>query len=302
MTADLDLLRLYLCEIGRYGRLSPDDEVRLGQEMEAGRAARFVLGEDDTLHPARCAQLQHTVAAADAAAAKLLVSNLRLVVAVAKQHRAPTHSLLDAIADGNLGLLEAVEHYDWRDGRPFSSRATWFIRKAISRGGRVGRALSMSASTDARVRTVYRALAVLEQERAHPPTVEELADATGLSAGRVARYLALGIPAESLDALPTADNHTPLGDIVADPVQPSDTATTDLVNGEVQHLLERLEPSARRILELRFGLNGATPHTYAEVGAVLGVSAQRVRQIEMRTFARLRRTVRAHESHALLAA
>jgi RNA polymerase sigma factor (sigma-70 family) len=290
--AGLNSLDLYLREIGRYGQLSADEEVELGRRMEAGRAARDELETAEPVSPARRAELVAVIEDGQAATNRFIVSNLRLVVSLAKQHRHRDQALADAIADGNVGLLKAVERYDWRLGFKFSTFATWWIRQAITRGGvRSRRALTMSPSTDLQVRRVYRSRGQLEEVLGRPPTSDEVARATGLSRTLVVRYLTLGTPAVSVDAL----------DVAANGREPLDELAPSVAAEEVRRLLSRLDARERRILELRFGLGNTAPHSYAEVANLLGTTPGRVRQIEHRVFSRLRRTSLGQGAHELLA-
>jgi RNA polymerase sigma factor (sigma-70 family) len=292
-----------LREIGRHRLLTATEEVELGQTMEAGREAKKVLAADQVISPQRRDDLMTAVAAAEEAADRLVCANLRLVVSVAKRYRTPDQALADAIADGNLGLLKAVERYDWRPGFKFSTYATLWIRQAVSRGGtRSRRALTMSASTDQHVRSVYRARAQLEEVLGRSPTVDELASSTQLSRALVMKYLALGVPPVSLDAPATNHGDGSGLDIAAvDAREPLDEISAEMATEEVGRLLDRLGVRDRRILELRFGLGGTPPHTYAEVARLLGTTPGRVRQLELRIFSRLRRTTLGQGAQALLA-
>jgi RNA polymerase sigma factor (sigma-70 family) len=225
------------------------------------------------------------------------------VVSVAKRHRAPNQSLADAVADGNLGLLKAVERYEWRLGYKFSTYATWWIRQAISRGGTGSRrALTMSASTDGQVRSVYRTRAQLEERLGRSPSVDELASATGLSRKLVVRYLTLGMPATSLDAAAPGHRESLRADVATDDApEPLAELSSAMAAYEVRRLLDRLDARDHRILELRFGLGDGAPHSYAEVATLIGTTPGRVRQIELRIFARLRRTTLGQDTQALLA-
>jgi RNA polymerase sigma factor (sigma-70 family) len=300
---DSSSLDLYLREIGRHRPLSAEEEVRLGQLMEAGRGAKVAMAAGGAVSPERRTELLAAIKTGEEATDRFVVSNLRLVVCVAKMHHSATQSLADAIADGNLGLLKAVERYDWRRGFKFSTYATWWIRQAISRGDtRSHRALTMSAHTDQQVRRLYRSRAELEEVLGRAPTIDELVRTTGLSDTLVIRYLMLGVPAISLDA-PAPDQHQRSAiDVAADKVAgPLDELASKLAAQEVRRLLCRLDPRDRRILELRYGLGETTPHSYAEVAKLFGTTPGRIRQIETRIFSRLRRTTLGQGTHALLA-
>jgi RNA polymerase primary sigma factor len=293
-------MRLYLRDIGRYPQLTHDEEVALGKRMDAGRAASSALTTMGELPCEERAEIEKAIASGHEATRQFVLCNLRLVVALAKRRRAATQSLLDAVADGNLGLLKAVERYDWRCGFKFSTHATWWIHQAISRGARLGRALTMSSNTDLRVRSVYRTRSHLEAALGRAPTIDELAAASGSSPALVVRYLTIGEPAIQLDA--PLDGNTPMEEMIPDSTPTaSEQVPADLIRTQVHRLLCRLQPEERRIVEMRFGLDDGAGRTYAEVGAVIGVSAERIRQIEVRAFARLRRTPLGQQSLALLA-
>jgi len=290
--AGVNSLDLYLREIGRYSQLSADEEVQLGRLMEAGRAAREALGSARRMSPERKSELDAAIEAGEAATKQFIVSNLRLVVSLAKQHRDRREALPDAIADGNVGLLKAVERYDWRLGFKFSTYATWWIRQAICRGRAASqRALTMSASTDLQIRSVYRCRGQLAEVLGRAPTTDEIARATGLNHTLVVRYLTLGTPAVCLDAV----------DAASPAREPLDEFAASVATEEVRRLLGRLDGRHRRILELRFGLGNTAPHSYAEVAELLGTSPERIRQIERRIFSRLRRTSLGQGAHELLA-
>ena len=302
-TPDFDLLRLYLIEIGQHSRLTQEEEVELGQAMERGAHAKAVLASGEGLPTGRRAELERLVEAGSQARARFVLANLRLVVSLAKQHRGIRQSVLDAIGDGNVGLMKAVDRYDWRAGFRFSTHAAWLIRDAITCGGaRLDRTLAMSASTDRQVRSLHRSRSQLEQDLGRPPTVDELAAETGMSHRLVVRYLALGVPALSLDA-PAADGSgRSAHDVVADACQePLADLSAGLMAEEVRGILAKLQPRERRMLQLRFGLEGFTPHTYVEAAGLLGLSPERVRQIEHRVLTRLRRTRQGVDAAALIA-
>jgi RNA polymerase sigma factor (sigma-70 family) len=286
-----DLVRIYLAEIGRHPLLTKDDEVRLARVIEAGVAARSRLDGAARLSPGERAALRRTVRRGEDAERLFVVSNLRLVVSIAKRYQASGLPLLDLVQEGNLGLMHAVEKFDWRKGFKFSTYATWWIRQSITRGiansARTIRLPVHAGDTLLRVQKVRRQL---EATLGHPPSTAEIAGHAGLSAEKVGEVLRYAIDPLSLSEPLREDGEAELGDVLEDRWSPSpfEVVAADLLPAEVEDLLGALDPRERDVLRLRYGLDRGEPRTLEEVGAEFQLTRERIRQIEARALSKLR--------------
>ena len=287
-----DLIRLYLSDIGQHPLLSKDDEVRLSMAMEEGNLAASELSERlDELSPLEQRRLRRAVNAGEKAERSFVLSNLRLVVSIAKRYQASGLPLLDLIQEGNLGLMHAVEKFDWRKGFKFSTYATWWIRQAITRGiantGRTVRLPIHAADTLARVN---KARARLEVELGRPATIEELSIDVDLSEEKLVKVLCFAAETLSLSEPLHDEGDGDLGDVVEDreASSPMDAALLSLLPEEVQRLLTPLDDRERAILTLRFGLDSSEPLNRDEVGKQFNLTRERIRQIESRAMSKLR--------------
>ena len=288
---DEDLVRLYLADIGRYPLLTNDDETRLAQEAETGRAARVELTSDVPRNPARVRELRRAVQAGDAAVETFVKGNLRLVVSIAKRYQFADLTLLDLVQEGNLGLIHAVEKFDWRKGFKFSTYATWWIRQAITRGiASGGRTIRLPIHANDLLNQVVRSQARLEAHLGRRPTVAEVAADLEVCAEKVADILHHATTPVSLSEPLGHDNDSELGDVLEDrgAVSPPDAAVASLLPGEVAAMLVALEDREREIIRLRFGLDRGEPRTLEEVGTCFGLTRERIRQIEARAMSKLR--------------
>jgi RNA polymerase sigma factor (sigma-70 family) len=289
---DEDLVRLYLSEIGRYPLLTKDDEARLAQEIEAGKAAAAELEEAGrSLSPARRRELRRAVRSGEEAERTFVQSNLRLVVSIAKKYQASGLPLLDLIQEGNLGLMHAVEKFDWRKGFKFSTYATWWIRQALTRGiANTGRTIRLPVHAGDTLNRVQKAQSRLETSLGRPATTAELAAEVDLEVEKVVEVLRYAGDTLSLSSPLREDGDAELGDMVADPnaEAPIEAATTALLGGEVEKLLAPLDERERTILSLRFGLDRGEPRTLEEVGEHFDLTRERIRQIEARAMSKLR--------------
>jgi RNA polymerase sigma factor (sigma-70 family) len=281
---DVDLVRVYLSEIGHQELIDRDEEVRLAQTIERGARAERVLAAGDRMTRAEHQRLNLRVAEAAQARQRFIEANLRLVVSVAKRYRHPGVELLDLIQAGNIGLLRAVDGFDWRLGNKFSTYATWWIRQAVvSEMAGADRTIRLPVHLRAEVFGLARARDRLRVERGHEPGVDELAAETELAPARVRDLLALGEEPVSL-SFPVGENDSELVDVIADraAADPAEVATADVERDEVQGILDHLGRHQADVLRLRFGLDGKGPRSLSEVGRELGISRERVRQIELR--------------------
>jgi RNA polymerase sigma factor (sigma-70 family) len=287
-----DLVKLYLTDIGRYPLLTKDDEARLAQAMEAGREAQAVLGERDvTLTPAKKRELRRALEVGAAAEEAFVQSNLRLVVSIAKKYQASGLPLLDLVQEGALGLIHAVEKFDWRKGFKFSTYATWWIRQAISRGiANTGRTIRLPVHASDVVGSIHRAQSHLESTLGRKPTIDELATETRLSHQTLTDAFSWRLEPLSLSDPLREDGDADLGDLVADAnaTSPFEYAAEALLPDEIARLLAPLNDREATILRLRFGLDRGEPRTLEEVGQYFDLTRERIRQIEAKAMSKLR--------------
>jgi len=286
-----DLVFLHLNDIGKYGLLTKDDEVSLAQAVEAGRVARLELVGARGASAARTRKLRHLVRLGDEATDTFVKANLRLVVSIAKRYRATDLTLLDLIQDGNLGLMHAVEKFEWRKGFKFSTYATWWIRQAISRGiVNSSRTVRLPVDASALLTRVTNARGRLEGELGRHPSAAEIAADLELEEHKVTEILRHAAQPLSLSQPLSEDHRTELGDVVEDrsAASPFDTVAATLLSGEINKMLTVLDDREREILRQRFGLDRDEPHTLIEVAAHLKLSRERIRQIEARAMCKLR--------------
>jgi RNA polymerase sigma factor (sigma-70 family) len=288
---DEDLVRLYLGDIGRYPLLTKDDEVRLARAIEDGVAAADELTRTSGSSIARRRELRRTVSAGEAAQRTFVQSNLRLVVSIAKKYQASGLPLLDLVQEGNLGLMHAVEKFDWRKGFKFSTYATWWIRQAITRGiANTGRTIRLPVHAGDTLARLQKARGRLELRLGRVPTLAELAVEVDLPVEKVTEALLVAAEPLSLSEPLRDDGDAELGDLVEDAgaVSPFDEAAVAMLPAEVERLLSGLDRREKEILTLRFGLDRGEPRTLEEVGAHFQLTRERIRQIEARAMSKLR--------------
>ncbi len=286
-----DPVRLYLNEIGRYPLLTAQQEVELAMQMEAGRRALERLEGDDPLADEDRTFLDHEVDIGEGAHKQLVQSNLRLVVALARRYVGRGMALLDLIQEGNVGLMRAVERFDYRRGFKFSTYATWWIRQAISRAiADQGRTIRMPIHVLDAVNKLTRIQRELTQVLGRAPTVDELADDLDLEVTRVAELRRIALDTVSLETPVGEDEGGTLGDLVedVDSDKPADVAAFSSLQGELAQALEGLNDRERQVLIMRFGLADGRMRTLEEVGSHFNVTRERIRQLETKALAKLR--------------
>jgi len=285
-----DSVRLYLREIGRVSLLNAKQEVDLAQSIERGRMALELLADPDLPRPQRL-ELRGVAAAGEGARCHMIEANLRLVVSVAKKYIGRGLSLLDLIEEGNLGLMKAVEKFDHERGFKFSTYATWWIRQAISRAiADQSRTIRLPVHIVEKVSKLKSVIPRLEQLLGRAPRAEEIAEAMEMPVERVRELLIACRGTVSLEAPVGEDGDAVLGDLVPDvqALEPAAFAAKQLLKKEVGSLLAELTSRERRILELRYGLGSQEPRTLQEIGLEVGLTRERVRQIEGEALDKLR--------------
>ncbi|MGI9586388.1 MAG: sigma-70 family RNA polymerase sigma factor [Acidimicrobiia bacterium] len=298
-----DAIGLYLESVSCHELLTAEDEVHLARAIELGQKAEDVLAADDTLSPDRRAELVRAVRQADHAKQQFIRSNLRLVISIAKRYTGRGLDLLDLIQEGNLGLIRAVEKFDWRKGFKFSTYATWWIRQAITRGlGNQGRTIRLPVHMVDVVRTVQETEMTLRERNRRMPTVAEISAVSGLEEDKI--LIALTAPSDtvSLDRPVGENGDADLGDFVTDDgAQDPFALVADTVRrDELVVALGTLDDREQTVLVLRYGLDAKAPSTLSEVGAVLGITRERVRQIESRALGKLRHPSTHYDLKGLL--
>ncbi|HLX78027.1 MAG TPA: sigma-70 family RNA polymerase sigma factor [Acidimicrobiales bacterium] len=265
-----DLVRLYLADIGRYPLLTKEDEARLAQAIEArSRAGHDLAATETTLTPTRRRELKRIIRRGDEAERTFVQSNLRLVVSIAKRYQGSGIPLLDLIQEGNLGLMHAVEKFDWRKGFKFSTYATWWIRQAVSRGiANTGRTIRLPVHAGDLVTLVQMAQGQLQTKLGRSATLAELGMEVRLTEDQLAEVLRYRTEPLSLSEPLREDGDAELGDVVEDRLaeSPLEAAVMALLPDEIGHLLEPLDAREREIIRLRFGLDRGEPRTLEEVG------------------------------------
>jgi RNA polymerase primary sigma factor len=287
-----DPVRTYLREIGRVPLLTKEQEVELARRMEAGAKALEELrrGGEDIL-PEERQELERLVKEGQESRERLTVANLRLVVSIAKRYMNRGLSLLDLIQEGNMGLMRAVEKFDWRRGYKFSTYATWWIRQAITRAvADQARTIRVPVHTVEALQELWRLQREYTEQHGAAPSYEELGRLLGLSAERVRKIEQAAAYTASLERPLSEDEDETLGDLLADEAAPSPAreAIRVRLREELRKALTDLEPREREILELRYGLVDGHPRTLKEVATMFDITRERVRQVELRALEKLK--------------
>lgn len=281
----------YFRTIGRIPLLTFEDEVRLATAIEAGRAASEALRSPGLSRLETVGRLKDAVARAEEARSRLIEANLRLVVSIARRYVNRGLPIDDLIQAGNLGLLRAVEKFDYRLGFRFSTYATWWVRQAVTRSvADQARTIRVPAHLLEAAQRVSRHASQLQVEEGREPTIEELSPLVGLSADRI-REINRALPAPaSLDIALGDDQDAVLGDFVPDPedIELDDLADRDYLALELRGMLEALSDRERVVIGMRYGLDGESERTLEDIGRSLGVTRERARQIEAAALRKLR--------------
>ena len=291
-----DPVRMYLQEIGRYPLLTPQQEVELAMQMESGVRAEEKLAAVGELSVGERVILERATRLADRARKRLVEANLRLVVSIAKKYVGRGLSLLDLIQEGNLGLIRAVEKFDYRKGFKFSTYATWWIRQAVTRAlADQARTIRVPVHMVETINKLARAQRTLMQELGREPTIEEVASEMEIEPDRVSELRRIAQDPVSLETPLGEEDDSTLGDFVedTDAQVPIEAASFRLLQEYLGLALEALNEREREVLIMRFGLADGKVRTLEEVGSHFRVTRERIRQIETKALAKLRQPARA---------
>ncbi|MFD9124743.1 RNA polymerase sigma factor [Kitasatospora sp. NPDC059571] len=302
-----DLLRQYLREIGRVRLLTAEEEVELARRIEAGLFAEEALDRaaagDGGLDAALADDLDRLVVLGRIAKRRLIEANLRLVVSVAKRYVGRGLTLLDLVQEGNLGLIRAVEKFDYARGYKFSTYATWWIRQAMSRAlADQARTIRVPVHVVEQINRVLRIQRSLLQERGEEPTAAEVGRLLQLSETRVREVLRLAQEPVSLHTPVGEEDDVALGDLIedADAASPAESAALLLLREHLDAVLATLGERERQVARLRYGLDDGRPRTLEEIGLLFGVTRERIRQIEAKALGKLRAHAYAEQLRAYL--
>ncbi len=298
-----DPVRMYLQEIGRFPLLTPQQEVELAMQTEAGVRAEERLETVDLLPPEERLILERAVRLADRARKRLVEANLRLVVSIAKKYVGRGLGLLDLIQEGNLGLIRAVEKFDYRKGFKFSTYATWWIRQAVTRAlADQARTIRVPVHMVETINKLARAQRTLVQELGRDPTIQEIAEELELAPEKVSELRRIAQDPVSLETPLGEDDDSTLADFVEDTDAeiPVEVASFKLLQSYLSLTLEGLNEREREVLVMRFGLADGKVRTLEEVGIHFNVTRERIRQIETKALAKLRQPARARKLEGYL--
>ncbi|HEY8340958.1 MAG TPA: RNA polymerase sigma factor RpoD [Egibacteraceae bacterium] len=294
-----DPVRMYLKEIGRVPLLTAEEEVDLAKRIEAGLVARKMLAADDgALSPEWRRQLRRVERSGEVSKRRLVEANLRLVVSIAKRYVGRGMLLLDLIQEGNLGLIRAVEKFDYTKGYKFSTYATWWIRQAITRAiADQARTIRIPVHMVETINKLVRVQRALLQDLGRDPTPEEIAAQMDLTPDKVREIQKISQEPVSLETPVGEEEDSNLGDFIEDTeaVVPLDAASFVLLQEQIEGILHTLSEREQKVIQLRFGMADGQPRTLEEVGSEFGVTRERIRQIESKTLSKLRHPSRSQK-------
>jgi RNA polymerase primary sigma factor len=294
--ASFDPVRMYLKEIGKVPLLTGEQEVTLAKRIEAGVNATERLECEAGLSDEETTSLEAVAVDGEMAKKQLTEANLRLVVSIAKRYVGRGMALLDLVQEGNLGLIRAVEKFDYTKGFKFSTYATWWIRQAITRAiADQARTIRIPVHMVETMNKVMRVQRSMLQELGREPTIEEIAEKVELTPDRVRDIQRIALEPVSLETPVGEEDDSSLGDFVEDPsaIAPATAAARALLTEAIEEALEELNDRERAVVRLRFGLDDGQVRTLEEVGKEFGVTRERIRQIESKTLAKLRHPTRS---------
>jgi RNA polymerase primary sigma factor len=291
-----DPVRLYLNEIGRYPLLTAQQEVELSMQVEAGRRALTRIESEDGLSEEDIGLLKTERRRGEEAHASLVQSNLRLVVAISRRYAGRGMALLDLIQEGNVGLMRAVERFDYRRGFKFSTYATWWIRQAISRAiaekSRMIRLPVYMSETMTKLMNISREMGY---QSGHTPNLLEIAEDMDLPREEVRKALKLSRPPVSLSSPLGDDEDCTFGDLIEDEKceSPTHVVTQDMLRSRIEDVLQSLSLREREVVKFRFGIGRDSTYTLEELGKKFKVTRERIRQIEIRALKKLQHPTRS---------
>ncbi len=289
---------IYFRDISAATLLTAEEEIELAQQIELGEDAKRELHLEDLSEEAREA-LEDVQTIGERARGRLTEANLRLVVSVARKYLNRGLPMLDLIQEGNIGLARAVEKYDWRKGYRFSTYAYWWIRQGMTRAlSEQSRSIRVPTHMVAAIGDVYKAARDLQQELGREPRVQEIADRLDLSPERIQEIQASSRQPISLETpLGNEDSSGTLGDLIADRAgrTPHDLAAHSMLQRHMDDAMQVLSPRERQVLRMRYGLDGGREHTLSEIADQLGVTSERIRQIESAALSKMRQPKLKHK-------
>jgi RNA polymerase primary sigma factor len=286
-----DSVQLYLHEIGQVPLLTADEEVELAKQIASGIDARTRIENEHFASGKERKTLQRAMAVADEARRRLIQSNLRLVVSVAKKYIGSSMSFMDLVQEGNIGLMRAVEKFDYKRGNRFSTYATWWIRQAVTRSiAEQSRLIRLPVHLSESITHLRRTIYKLEQQLEREPTPEEIARDMNMSLRKVKRLLQASTQPVSLEQPLSNDREGRIGELLADETTetPVEAATQRMLQEELFAALNELPERERKVLLMRYGLTDGRRRTLEEVGVAFGITRERTRQIEAEALRRLR--------------
>ena len=295
-----DTVGLYLKEMSRVPLLGVEEELDLAKRIERGKQSRTDLNRTNGSTPTgKRMELEGMIDDGLLAREHLIKANTRLVVSIAKRYMGRGVPFLDLIQEGNLGLMKAVEKYEYQRGFRFSTYATWWIRQTITRAiADQGRTIRVPVHMVDRIRQLYRTTHEMEQKLGRVPTTDELAEEIGVNTNKVEWMMRVSwLPLSLESPINDDEEDSELGMFIEDQVTPTPIQSTysDLLKEKVQEVLDTLPPREARILRLRFGLENGRSYTLEEVGQKFGLTRERIRQIESKALRRLRHPRRARQ-------
>ena len=286
-----DLLGLYFKDAAHVPLLTGEQELRLAKQIERGRKARRKLAKGD-ITPEERVKLYAYISGEWEAVEHLITANTRLVISVAKKHMGRGVPFIDLIQEGNIGLMRAAKKFDYKRGYKFSTYATWWIRQAVTRAiADQGRTIRIPVHMGDQISRLFRTQHKLKQDLERDPTIDELANELAIPPDKVRYMFQVARRPLSLEMPTTIEGDAVLGDFIEDEETPSpdETTTHQILREQLEEVMEELPAREARILRLRYGIPDGKSHTLQEVGNKVGVSRERVRQIEAQALRRLRR-------------
>ncbi|MGQ9612605.1 MAG: sigma-70 family RNA polymerase sigma factor [Chloroflexus sp.] len=298
-----DSVQLYLQEIGQVPLLTAEEEVELARQYSRGKEARQRLRNEDFANDRERMRLEMEMARGEEARRRLIQANLRLVVSVAKKYIGSPMAFMDLVQEGNIGLMRAVEKFDYTKGNRFSTYATWWIRQAVTRAiAEQSRLIRLPVHLSESIVHLRRAIYRLEQELEREPTAEELAHALNMSVRKVKRLIRASTQPVSLEQPLNNEQEGRVSETLADETvaSPMEIAEQKMLHAELTAALNELPERERKILQLRYGLIDGQRRTLEEVGATFGITRERTRQIEAEALRRLRHPSVGQRLHSYL--